>query len=223
MRSSERPSKHEVFLALLREGWTSLHLDARRAGVIVPPHLRAEPHLVLQYGYDLPIPISDLEIDDDGVRATLSFSKNPQRTVIPWSAVYVVTCVDGRGVLYHEDVPEDVSIVATHPHSDRDPSADALQLPGEAAEADEALEAADALDVGQMGEMGEIGEMGVDGTGQMAGGRRSAPKRVPGSNGPSGRISERLLRSVPADGPDADLDQPQAARRRRKPQLRLVK
>ena len=34
-----------------------------------------EPHLVLQYGHDLPIPIPDLEVDDYGVRATLSFSR----------------------------------------------------------------------------------------------------------------------------------------------------
>jgi stringent starvation protein B len=106
-------------LALLREGWTSLHLDARRPGVIVPAHLRNEAHLVLQYGHDLPIAIPDLEVDDYGVRATLSFSRTPQLTVVPWSAVYVVACDDGRGVLYHEEVPEDVSIVAARPPSDR--------------------------------------------------------------------------------------------------------
>src|SRR5436190_597227 len=64
MSSSERPSKQQAFLALLREGWTSLHLDARRPGVVVPPPLRGEPHLVLQYGHDLPIPIPDLEVDE---------------------------------------------------------------------------------------------------------------------------------------------------------------
>ncbi|HVU50214.1 MAG TPA: ClpXP protease specificity-enhancing factor SspB [Polyangia bacterium] len=111
-------------MALLREGWTSLHLDARRPGVIVPAHLRGEAHLVLQYGHDLPISIPDLEVDEYGVRATLSFSRTPQLTVVPWSAVYVVACDDGRGVLYQEDVPEDVSIVAARPPSDRVPEAD---------------------------------------------------------------------------------------------------
>jgi stringent starvation protein B len=121
MAAPERPSKQDAFLALLREGWTSLHLDARRPGVIVPAHLRSEAHLVLQYGHDLPIAIPDLEVDDYGVRATLSFSRTPQLTVVPWSAVYVVACDDGRGVLYHEEVPEDVSIVAARPPSDRAP------------------------------------------------------------------------------------------------------
>jgi stringent starvation protein B len=179
MRSPERPSKQDAFLALLREGWTSLHLDARRAGVVVPPHLRSEGHLVLQYGHDLPIPIPDLEIDDYGVRATLSFAKTPHRTVVPWAAVYVVACDDGRGVLYHEDVPEDVSIVAARSTGPTDDLADLEPAP---------------------------------------------PGEIPaGVNGPSGRITERTLRSVPADTEAVDDEPGGGARRRRKPQLRLVK
>jgi stringent starvation protein B len=114
----DRPSKQEAFLALLKEGWTSLHLDARRPGVVVPAHLKNEAHLVLQYGHDLPIPIPDLVIDDDGVTATLSFSRTPYRTVVPWSAVYVVASDDGRGVLYHEDIPRDVSVIAARGEGD---------------------------------------------------------------------------------------------------------
>jgi stringent starvation protein B len=107
----DRPSKQDAFLALLAEGCL-LHLDARRDGVVVPTHLKGEAHLVLQYGNDLPIPIPDLQIDENGVSATLSFARTPWPTVIPWSAVYVVTSPDGRGVLYQEDVPGDVSVIA---------------------------------------------------------------------------------------------------------------
>jgi len=213
MRSPERPSKHEAFLALLQEGWTSLHLDARRPGVIVPPHLRAEPHLVLQYGHDLPIPIPDLEVDEHGVRATLSFSKNPQRTFVPWTSVYVVTCNDGRGVLYHEDVPEDVSIIATHPHGDRMPD--------------------DTVTVGagrqHLGDGEDLADLlpGADQEGDEAGedAFESSQEHAVGGSGPAGRISRRLLRLVPHDGAGAaSFDRPVAGgRRRRKPQLRLVK
>jgi stringent starvation protein B len=166
MSSPERPPKQQAFLALLKEGWTSLHLDARRAGVIVPEAFRGEAHLVLQYGYDLPIPIADLEVDDYGVRATLSFSRMEHLTMVPWSAVYAVACVDGRGVLYPEDVPSDVSVISA-------PEAAAEAPPAEVAVA--------------------AGE---------GGGRR--------------------LRSIPAH-PDAPLEEPLAVRRRRRPQLRLVK
>ena len=175
MSSSERPSKQQAFLALLREGWTSLHLDARRAGVVVPEALRREPHLVLQYGHDLPIPIPDLEIDDYGVRATLSFSRTAHLTVVPWSAVYVVACDDGRGILYSEDVPQDVAVIAARSTSDAAPPEMEMEAEIEAEE--------------------------------MA---MPAPR-------PS------LLRSVPADAAPGYAAPLAAARRRRRPQLRLVK
>src|SRR6185437_5138005 len=164
MSNPERPPKPQAFLALLREGWTSLHLDARRPGVILPEGFRGEAHLVLQYGHDLPIPIPDLDVDDYGVRATLSFSGNPQLTMIPWSAVYAVVSTDGRGVLYEEDVPGDVSVMAT---------SEAVEAPPE----------------------------------EMAAVEGGMPRAA------------RALRSIPAH-PDAGLEEPLAARRRKRPQLR---
>lgn len=112
MTAEERPSKRDAFWAFFQEGWVSLHLDARRPGVDVPKPFNGTPHLVLQYGKNMPIAIPDLEVTDNGVSATLSFARTPHRTHVPWSAVYVIACTDGRGVLYHEDVPEEVTLVA---------------------------------------------------------------------------------------------------------------
>jgi stringent starvation protein B len=166
-------------LALLKEGLTSLHLDARRPGVVLPSDFRQEAHLMLQYGYVLAIPIPDLEVDEYGVRATLSFSQRPHLTVIPWTAVYAIASVDGRGVLYPEDLPGDVSVVTT-------------------SESGEISEAPDQAAV-------EVAAMGGEGTSDG----------VPGA-------SIRRLRSIPAH-PEAELAEPLAVRRRRRPQLRLVK
>ena len=110
MDESERPSKQDAFLALLRAGWASLHLDARCAGVVVPAPFTSQAHLVLQYGRNMPIPITDLEVTEAGVSATLSFARVSHRTYVPWSAVYAVSCTNGCGVLYAEDVPEDVAV-----------------------------------------------------------------------------------------------------------------
>jgi stringent starvation protein B len=184
MNPDERPSKRDAFTAFLREGWVSLHLDARRAGVVVPPTFATEPHLVLQYGRNMPIPIPDLEITDDGVSATLSFSRAPHRTHVPWSSVYVVACTDGRGILYYEDVPQEVSLMTP-------PGASPARPPGAAAAAASADEGEEASD--------------------------EAPADV------------RRLRSVPAevDADDATSPAPaeaaRAPKRRRRPQLRLVK
>jgi stringent starvation protein B len=184
----ERPPKQQAFLALLKEGSTSLHLDARRPGVVVPEAFRQEAHLMLQYGYDLAISIPDLEVDEHGVRATLSFSRTPHLTVIPWTAVYAIASVDGRGVLYPEDVPGDVSVMAG-------------AEPGEAAQASEPVSA-------------EVAAMG-----NKIGGKAS------GESVPEGSI--RRLRSIPAH-PEAglagaELAEPLGVRRRRRPQLRMVK
>jgi stringent starvation protein B len=108
MDGSERPSKQEAFLTLLSEGWVSLHLDARRPGVVVPAPFSSQAHLVLQYGRSMPVPIPDLEVTAAGVSSTLSFSRVPHRTYVPWSAVYVVACTNGCGVLYREDVPREL-------------------------------------------------------------------------------------------------------------------
>ena len=193
----ERPPKQQAFLALLKEGSTSLHLDARRPGVVVPAAFRQEAHLMLQYGYDLAISIPDLEVDEYGVRATLSFSRTPHLTVIPWSAVYAIASVDGRGVLYPEDVPGDVSVMSQSDQGE----------PGEAAEASQPVSA-------------EVAAMG----GKMGGDKNGAGT---GDGVPEARI--RRLRSIPAHPeaahPEAELAQAELAgvRRRRRPQLRLVK
>jgi hypothetical protein len=42
---------------------------------------------VLCYGLDLPVPILDLGTDLSGIYATLSFSRAPCRTFVPWEAV----------------------------------------------------------------------------------------------------------------------------------------
>jgi stringent starvation protein B len=203
MSSPERPTKPQAFLALLKEGWTSLHLDARRIGVLVPQGLRAQAHLVLQYGHDLPISIPDLEVDEDGVHATLSFSRMPQRTFVPWTAVYAITCNDprscneGRGVLYPEDVPQEVAVMAA-------PDTQETQLESEEAqlESDEAQEA-EAADMAAL----------------AAEGNADAVRDV---------TPVRRLRSIPAVPETERPEQAHARtlpapRRRRRPQLRLVK
>jgi stringent starvation protein B len=58
----------------------------------------------------MPIPIIDLEVTEAGVTATLSFSRVSHRTYVPWHAVYAVTCTNGCGMVYREDMPADVAL-----------------------------------------------------------------------------------------------------------------
>jgi stringent starvation protein B len=102
------PTKKDLMLALLERAEASLHLDARRLGVILPAHLLSEPHVRLDYGYSLVPPIADLEVGDEGVSATLSFNRAPFRTFVPWGAVYAIADFEGHGAVWQEDIPTDI-------------------------------------------------------------------------------------------------------------------
>jgi hypothetical protein len=41
----------------------------------------------LDYGLDMPRPIPDLETDERGIKATLSFGGEPVGTFVPWAAI----------------------------------------------------------------------------------------------------------------------------------------
>ena len=70
--------------------------------VVLPEHLKtaawkARKEIVhLEYGLDMPVPITDLEVTDAGVKATLSFSREPFTTFVPWAAVGNFTCEGKR-------------------------------------------------------------------------------------------------------------------------------
>ena len=103
------PDKRRTVEKLLEHGPVLVHVDARRAEVSVPPRFRADPSLALRFGYNLNPAVHALTVDDEAIAGTLTFSGQPYRCVLPWSAVYAAT-VEGeqRGTVWPEDVPEDV-------------------------------------------------------------------------------------------------------------------
>ena len=103
------PDKRRTLETLLARGPVLVHVDARRTEVAVPPRFRADPSLVLRFGYALKPPIQDLEVGEEAIRGTLTFAGSPFPVVLPWTAVYAAM-VEGeqRGTVWPEDVPEDV-------------------------------------------------------------------------------------------------------------------
>src|SRR6185437_11844797 len=65
--------------------------------------------LVLQVGMNMPVPIPDLRLDDEGMSCTLSFNRAPFFCVVPWSAVFAMVGEDGRGMVWPDDVPAEVA------------------------------------------------------------------------------------------------------------------
>ena len=100
------PGKKQTLLAYLQRGVAMVHLDARRAGVTVPPQFAADAHLRLNLSYRYAIP--DFDVSDERIRATLSFGGRPFQCVLPWDAVFGITSHSGDGQVWPEDLPVEV-------------------------------------------------------------------------------------------------------------------
>jgi stringent starvation protein B len=112
MQPTRLPRKKDVALALLEQATVYVHLDPRGEAVRVPPQFKRQPQLVLQVGLNMPVPIKDLHVDDDGVSCTLSFNRSPHFCVIPWTAVFALVGENGRGMVWPDDVPPEVAAEA---------------------------------------------------------------------------------------------------------------
>ncbi len=103
------PPKKDVALALLELATVLVHLDPRGEEVGVPAWFKRQPQLVLQIGLNMPKPIPDLAVDEQGISCTLSFSNAPHFCRLPWSAVYALIGANGRGMVWPDDVPKEVA------------------------------------------------------------------------------------------------------------------
>lgn len=100
--------KREAMDSLLTQGDVLVQLDPRVAGVSVPLGYGDQALLVLRIGLEMPIPIPDLEIDEVGIRATLSFDRTPHAVFVPWESVFGLVTEQGQGLLWTTDVPLEI-------------------------------------------------------------------------------------------------------------------
>lgn len=139
------PPKKDVALALLEQATVLVHLDPRGEQVQVPAWFKRQPQLVLQIGLNMPKPIPDLNVDDDGISCTLSFSNSPHYCHLPWASVYALIGASGRGMVWPDDVPKEVAgqYVVTAPKEEAKPRT-ALRAVGAEPSPDEQAAKADA-------------------------------------------------------------------------------
>ena len=109
------PPKKDVANALLEGPSVFVHLDPRKDEVSVPQWFKKQFQLVLQVGMNMAVPIPDLDVGDEGISCTLSFNRSPFWCFLPWSAVYMLVGEDGRGMIWPEDVPPELTIAQNKP------------------------------------------------------------------------------------------------------------
>jgi stringent starvation protein B len=118
------PPKKEVALALLERSNVDVYLDPRAKGVVVPPQFRKEPRLILKIGLNMPVPIPDLRLDEESMSCTLSFSRTPFFCIVPWDSVFAMVGDDGRGMVWPDDVPQELAVRVVEEPLDKAPAAE---------------------------------------------------------------------------------------------------
>ena len=81
--------------------------DLRRTGVSVPSTLAAEPQLNLDFSHRFGL--ADFVYDERGVRASLSFNRQPYFCEVPWSAVYsLFSHADNERLTWARSLPPEI-------------------------------------------------------------------------------------------------------------------
>ena len=174
------PPKKEVALALLERSNVDVYLDPRAKGVVVPPQFRKEPRLILKIGLNMPVPIPDLRLDDESMSCTLSFNRNKFFCVVPWLSVFAMVGDDGRGMVWPDDVPQELAVrvvderdSSSQPTSKRDGAAPASK-------GDRAERSPNSKSGGKQSRLQQAsdGENGAASERSWPAGRQSAPSRA---------------------------------------------
>jgi hypothetical protein len=81
--------KRTVVEALLeKEDFFLLVVDPKQQGVVLPEYLLESGQPVgINIGRKMAIPIPDLDVDENGIQGTLSFSRTPFYCFFPWPCV----------------------------------------------------------------------------------------------------------------------------------------
>lgn len=105
----EKPAKHDLFNAILKQGLTCMvDFTPRHPGVIIPEYLHTQQSV--QFKFDS-IRCRDIVADEKGVCAGMTFSGRHYTIYVPWTAAYCISFdVDGspRGIIYQDDIPASV-------------------------------------------------------------------------------------------------------------------
>ena len=127
--------KRELLESLLEQGMVMVVLDARRPGVAVPPDLARDPQLRLNLSWRFGF---SMELDEWGVKATLTFGGHPFTCRLPWNAIYAMVSHASKNepYLFPAELPEELQRRAAGeaPDADEDEeeTAELVAGPGEA-------------------------------------------------------------------------------------------
>jgi len=127
----ENKNKYDFLLKLLSEGDAMVCLDARHPDVSVPKQHKGNAMLNLVFNLNFRRP---LEVQEDGIYATLGFGGRPHKCVIPFEAVWAIYVPSTQsGQVWEHSIPQDLDPPATPESESPAAAADAPSAVGQSA------------------------------------------------------------------------------------------
>lgn len=105
--------KRSTFENMHAIGAVLVHLNASYPLVGVPAKFLDGVHLNLRFGAAVRPPVRNMVVNEEGVRAVLTFSRVPHTVFVPWAAVFGMTSETACGLaadvrVWPKSVPEAV-------------------------------------------------------------------------------------------------------------------
>jgi stringent starvation protein B len=96
----------------------TIKINPDKIGMLIGPGGKNIKAIVAETG-------CEINVDDDGISCTLSFSNSPHYCHLPWASVYALIGASGRGMVWPADVPKEVAgqYVVTTPTEEAKPRA----------------------------------------------------------------------------------------------------
>ena len=107
------PTKRACLEHLMDQGKVLVHINARLPGVILPAHLEGQAVVPLNLSHLFNLDV--FELDDETVRANLSFQGERFLCVLPWPSIFAISSHEtGESHVFPSDIPPElVSTMAT--------------------------------------------------------------------------------------------------------------
>lgn len=97
--------KYKAVDELLTGEHILVHLKTECDGLLLPDHLRSQNTVTLKLSRYFQRPV---KVNKDAINAELLFKGEYFECIIPWSALWGITSIDGEGRVWAEDVPTDL-------------------------------------------------------------------------------------------------------------------
>lgn len=123
------PEKAAAFLTLL-QNYPELAATflTQGDGMVLPEFLTERgPIVTLIYGLNLVVPIPDLVVNEFGIAATLSFSREPHPTFMPWDSLVQVQKPQEAAPKFEKPQPRLIGVPKDYPFPEDPEEAEALQ------------------------------------------------------------------------------------------------